>query len=201
MEVCRECNKAIEDEFVFAVGSISLHQECLRCSVCCHQLSDSCFSKFDQFYCKKDFYKMFGPKCGACHLVFTETDKVCSIGQSQFHVDCFSCSKCGVNLDKGMKAAVDQMGSLLCEEDYHNNTEDKDKTLEEEESCNISRTEESSDNIKLPESPESHSDSEKDDKEDDDDDINDDDDETDDVMVMMTTAMMTMMVVMTMAMM
>merc|ERR1712083_238173 len=133
MEVCRECNKAIQDEFVFVVGSSYLHQECLKCSVCCEERSDSCFSKFEQFYCKKDFYKMFGPKCGACHLVFDETDQVRSIGQSQFHVDCFSCSKCGVSLDKGMQAATDQMGNLLCEEDFLSTIEDKEASLEEKD--------------------------------------------------------------------
>merc|ERR1711971_1021723 len=171
MEVCRECNKAIQDEFVFVVGSSYLHQECLKCSVCCEELSDSCFSKFEQFYCKKDFYKMFGPKCGACHLVFDETDQVRSIGQSQFHVDCFSCSKCGVSLDKGMKAAVDQMGNLLCEQDFNNDDlEGTNTTLDEEISCNISILEGSTDNVKLPETPESQSDSEEEDKEEDDDD-------------------------------
>merc|ERR1711971_199156 len=174
MEVCRECNKAIQDEFLLVVGSSYLHQECLKCSVCCEELSDSCFSKFEQFYCKKDFYKMFGPKCGACHLVFDETNQVRSIGQSQFHVDCFSCSKCGVRLDKGMKAAVDQMGNLLCEEDFLSAVEDKGASLEEEEdSFNISRNEELNEKIKLPESPESQCESEKEDKEED----NEDDDE------------------------
>jgi len=114
---------------------------------------------------------MFGPKCGACHLVFDETDQVRSIGQSQFHVDCFSCSKCGVSLDKGMKAAVDQMGNLLCEQDFNNDDlEDTNTTLDEEISCNISILEGSTDNVKLPETPESQSDSEKEDKEEDDDD-------------------------------
>merc|ERR1711971_1029601 len=173
MEVCRECNKAIQDEFLLVVGSSCLHQECLKCSVCCEELSDSCFSKYEQFYCKKDFYKMFGPKCGACHLVFDEIDQDRSFGQSQFHVDCFSCSKCGVNLDKGMQAAVDQMGNLLCEQDFHSNKEivnssTEEGNLETEKTSQISNLEDSMDDVKLPESPESQSDSEKEDKEEED---------------------------------
>merc|ERR1719469_1045695 len=62
------------------------------------------------------------------------------------------------------------MGNLLCEEDFYENKEETTTTTKEEENLNISRTEESDDNIKLPESPESQSDSEKEDKEDDDDD-------------------------------
>jgi len=111
---------------------------------------------------------MFGPKCGACHLVFDEADQVRSIGKSQFHVDCFSCSKCGISLDKGMQAAVDQMGNLLCEEDFLNNKEGLLHEEEEEQNIHIPKMEESNDDIKLPESPESQSDSEKEDKEDED---------------------------------
>merc|ERR1719469_628639 len=62
------------------------------------------------------------------------------------------------------------MGNLLCEEDFYENKEETTTTTKEEENLNISRTEESDDNIKLPESPESQSDSDKEDKEDDDDD-------------------------------
>merc|ERR1719469_1515699 len=62
------------------------------------------------------------------------------------------------------------MGNLLCEEDFYENKEETTTTTKEEENLNISRTEESDDNIKLPESPESQSDSEKEDKEEEDDD-------------------------------
>ena len=47
-----------------------------RCQVCREKLDGSCFTKFGQFYCKQDFYRMFGPRCAACHLVFTLTDTV-----------------------------------------------------------------------------------------------------------------------------
>jgi len=118
---------------------------------------------------------MFGPKCGACHLVFDEEDQVRSFGKSQFHVDCFSCSKCGVSLDKGMKASLDQMGNLLCEQDFLNNKEIVDSSTEEEnleaeKTPQILNLEASMDDIKLPESPESQSDSEKEDKEEEDED-------------------------------
>ena len=76
MEICAECNLPIQDQFVLRVGDCSLHQDCLKCAACRAPLTDSCFSKFGQFYCKQDFYRMFGPRCAACHLVFTLTDTV-----------------------------------------------------------------------------------------------------------------------------
>merc|ERR1711955_111282 len=57
------------------VGESSLHQECLKCASCRTPLTESCFSKFGQFYCRQDFYRMFGPRCSSCQLVFAETDK------------------------------------------------------------------------------------------------------------------------------
>ena len=118
MAECSECRLPITDAFVVRVGDTSLHEDCLRCAVCKESLSESCFSKFGQFYCKADFYRMFGPRCASCHIVFTEEDSVRTIGDSQFHLSCFSCSSCLLPLDRGMRLGQDHMGNLLCEEDF-----------------------------------------------------------------------------------
>ena len=118
MGECIECRSAIRDEFVLRVGEESLHRECLRCAACRQLLDVSCFSKFGQYYCRQDYYRMFGPRCGACHVVFYEREKVRSIEGARFHLDCFSCSRCGLALEKGMKVALDHLGNLLCEEDF-----------------------------------------------------------------------------------
>merc|ERR1711971_655403 len=61
------------------------------------------------------------------------------------------------------------MGNLLCEEDFLNNKERlQNVTEEEEQNIHIPKMEVSNDDIKMPESPESQSDSEKEDKEDED---------------------------------
>merc|ERR550532_2716703 len=99
---------------------------------------------------------MFGPRCAACHLVFTLTDTVRSLGQSQFHVHCFYCSKCHISLDKGMQVGLDHLGNLLCEEDFIRHQEDvlntitRDKTKQEIETDADSgiESEVSLDNIK-----------------------------------------------------
>ena len=129
MAECSECRLPIRDKMVLRVGDATLHEDCLRCQVCRDKLDGSCFTKFGQFYCKQDFYRMFGPRCGACHLVFTVNDTVRSLGQSQFHVDCFYCSKCHICLDKGMKVGLDHLGNLLCEEDFIRHQEDVMNTI------------------------------------------------------------------------
>ena len=62
MTTCTECDKPIEDEFLMRVGTSLLHESCLRCFSCGQPLTESCFSKFGQFYCKQDFYSLFGPR-------------------------------------------------------------------------------------------------------------------------------------------
>ena len=122
MEVCAECNRAIADQFVLRVGESSLHQECLKCASCRTPLTDSCFSKFGQFYCRQDFYRMFGPRCSACQLVFAETDKARKIGEQLFHTHCFTCRDCSANLTEGDKVGCDHRGNLFCEIDYIKHT-------------------------------------------------------------------------------
>lgn len=122
MEICAECNRQIEDQYVLRVGESSLHQECLKCASCRTPLTESCFSKFGQFYCRQDFYRMFGPRCSSCQLVFTETDKARKIGDSLFHTQCFTCRDCSANLTEGDKVGCDHRGNLFCEIDYIKHT-------------------------------------------------------------------------------
>lgn len=155
MTECGECQKVIVDKFVVRVGDMSLHEDCLKCAVCKDLLDGSCFTKWGQFYCKADFYRMFGPRCASCHLVFTQEDNVRTIGECQFHIQCFSCSKCHLSLDKGMQVGIDHLGNLLCEEDYLKQSDElmssitKDQTkLEENDGDSGFESEISLDNIK-----------------------------------------------------
>ena len=118
MEICAECSRPIEDQYVLRVGESSLHQDCLRCASCRVPLTDSCFSKFGQFYCRTDFYRMFGPRCAACQLVFTEADRARKIGDALFHTHCYTCRDCSANLTEGDKVGCDHRGNLFCEIDY-----------------------------------------------------------------------------------
>lgn len=121
MTECAECGQSIVDKFVVRCGSLALHEDCMRCAVCRDMLTESCFTKWGQFYCKQDFYRMFGPRCSACHIVFSQDQDVRTIGDSQFHLECFKCSRCCKGLDKGMRVGLDHLGNLLCEKDYLEN--------------------------------------------------------------------------------
>ena len=118
MTECAECHLPIRDKFVVRCGDLDLHETCLRCAVCSVVLENSCLTKWGQFYCKADFYRMFGPRCSTCHLVFREDEEVRSLGNSRFHLHCFQCSKCEVALERGMQVGLDHLGNLLCEKDY-----------------------------------------------------------------------------------
>lgn len=117
-QACSECNRAISDQFVMRVGESILHEQCLRCFTCGHFLTESCFSKYGQFYCRHDFYNLFGPRCSGCQLVFSETEKVRKIDQSLFHGHCFKCKDCSKDLSEAEKVGCDQNGNLLCESDF-----------------------------------------------------------------------------------
>ena len=54
---CLGCNEQIYDRFILKVLDGSWHAKCLKCYDCQAQLSDKCFSKGDQVYCKDDFFK------------------------------------------------------------------------------------------------------------------------------------------------
>ena len=154
MAECSECHLAIQDAVVVRVGDATLHEDCLRCAVCRDTLDGSCFARFGQFYCREDFVRMFGPRCAACHATFTAADSVRRLGGGgqQYHLHCFTCSKCGLALDKGMRVGLDSLGQLLCEEDFlrHQETEVKDKVKLEAETDADSgiESEVSLDNIK-----------------------------------------------------
>ena len=124
---CSECNRAICDQFVMRVGEAILHEQCLRCFTCGHFLTESCFSKFGQFYCRHDFYNLFGPRCSGCQLVFSETEKVRKIDQSLFHGHCFKCKDCSKDLSEAEKVGCDQNGNLLCESDFLKSHCDEDR--------------------------------------------------------------------------
>jgi len=100
------------------VGDSILHEHCLRCFTCGNFLTESCFSKFGQYYCRQDFYRQFGPRCAGCQLVFSETEKVRKIDQSFFHGHCFKCKDCSKDLTEAEKVGCDQNGNLLCEADF-----------------------------------------------------------------------------------
>merc|ERR1719347_2283036 len=147
-QACSECNRAISDQFVMRVGESILHEQCLRCFTCGHFLTESCFSKFGQYYCRQDFYSLFGPRCAGCQLVFSETEKVRKIDQSLFHGHCFKCKDCSKDLSEAEKVGCDQNGNLLCESDFLKNNCDEDPVANSgTDDCESDKKDEKDDSI------------------------------------------------------
>ena len=163
MESCVSCHLPITDSFLCRVGGSVLHEACLRCSVCLSALTGSCYSSNSteaaegRFFCRKHFSEEVGPRCGGCGGGFSGDDRARKVGETQFHVGCFSCYKCGLLMEKGMKVGMGREGRILCEEHFLG--EDVEMEVEKEEVAAQSSTEEevkeeemTVDN--LPESPE-----------------------------------------------
>ena len=136
MTDCSQCGLRVEGEVVVQVGELTLHEQCLACSVCHEPLEETCYAKLGQLYCRQDYAKMFGPKCGGCNSSFTWGEGVQRLGELAFHVDCFKCNVCKCMLETGMQHGAGHMGEPLCQEHFHKMKEDMSETkkeMEEEE--------------------------------------------------------------------
>ena len=122
---CAKCQSPIADDFVFNIQNKNevqhlgpLHGKCLRCFDCGDYLDSTCYSDGEKaFFCKRDYYRRFGPRCSGCKVHF-EPDHLCSkIGSSFFHPTCIVCSVCKLRLDSGSNVRVsDSDGLLYCED-------------------------------------------------------------------------------------
>lgn len=54
---CGGCQQLILDRFILKVLDRTWHAKCLKCSECSGQLSDKCFARNGQVFCKEDFFK------------------------------------------------------------------------------------------------------------------------------------------------
>jgi LIM homeobox protein 1 len=122
---CAKCQSPIADEYVYNVQNKDdashmgpLHGNCLRCFDCGTYLDTTCFTNGDgAFFCKRDYYRRFGPRCAGCRVHF-EPDHLCmKIGSSFFHPSCVACSVCKLRLDSGANVRhSDSDGLLYCED-------------------------------------------------------------------------------------
>ncbi|CAD5113850.1 DgyrCDS3009 [Dimorphilus gyrociliatus] len=114
---CVGCKLPIEERYLLQLGGELWHENCLRCSVCRVALSNSCFVRDGRLFCKVDYYRFYGAKCSNCMQAISPQELVMRAGSAVYHVQCFVCSLCGYQLQRGHQFVV-RHGQLLCRMDY-----------------------------------------------------------------------------------
>ena len=129
---CSQCGLRVEEETVVRVGDLAVHEACLSCSVCSNALEETCYARLGQLYCRTDYAKMFGPKCGGCFSSFSLGEGVQRVGDNSYHLTCFSCSVCNLSLEQGMEVGLGHQGELLCREHWEKMREEEEDVTEED---------------------------------------------------------------------
>ncbi|CAB4057838.1 LHX5 [Lepeophtheirus salmonis] len=113
---CSECHRAIRDQWIYKVGGSLHHGSCLNCVVCNVQLDETCYSYSGAYYCKKDYFTYFGPRCGSCQITIQFDEYSTRLGDYFFHPNCLNCSVCHVQILKGQNVGFSNDGLLYCED-------------------------------------------------------------------------------------
>ncbi|KAM8835025.1 LIM/homeobox protein Lhx1-like [Synchiropus picturatus] len=115
---CANCDKPILDRFLLKVLDRPWHVHCVHCFECKCTLTDKCFSREGRLYCKEDFFRNFGTKCGGCSEGILPSDLVRRAKGKVFHLNCFTCVMCHKQLSTGEELYILDEFKFVCKEDY-----------------------------------------------------------------------------------
>uniref|UniRef100_A0A0N4ZMK4 Homeobox domain-containing protein n=1 Tax=Parastrongyloides trichosuri TaxID=131310 RepID=A0A0N4ZMK4_PARTI len=103
--ICNGCRHQISDRYVLRVNpNLEYHESCLKCAHCSCSLDETtnAFVRNSNIYCRDDYFRLFGVKCGRCEGTFLRNDYALKGGNnSMYHIDCFSCNTCSKKLNSG----------------------------------------------------------------------------------------------------
>ncbi|CAG9815094.1 unnamed protein product, partial [Phaedon cochleariae] len=115
---CAGCDKPILDKFLLNVLDRTWHADCVRCFDCQAPLTDKCFSRESKLFCRSDFFRRYGTKCGGCGQGISPSDLVRKARDKVFHLNCFTCLVCRKQLSTGEELYVLDDNKFICKEDY-----------------------------------------------------------------------------------
>ncbi|KAG7455596.1 LIM/homeobox protein Lhx1-like [Solea senegalensis] len=118
---CSSCDKPIVDRFLLKVLDRPWHIKCVQCTDCKCTLTEKCFSREGRLYCKNDFFRRFGTKCGGCSQGILPSDLVRRAKSKVFHLNCFTCVMCNKQLSTGEELYILDEFKFVCKDDYQNN--------------------------------------------------------------------------------
>ena len=113
---CVRCSQSIRDPYIYSVRDLPHHQKCLQCSECAEYLTESCFAHDERYFCKRDFYRLYGPRCQGCDLSIEWDQFSTKIGGWFFHPECLVCCVCRLAVPSGRKVRYSCDGLVYCEE-------------------------------------------------------------------------------------
>ncbi|XP_062844889.1 LIM/homeobox protein Lhx1b [Trichomycterus rosablanca] len=126
---CAGCERPILDRFLLNVLDRAWHAKCVQCCDCKCNLTEKCFSREGRLYCKTDFFRRYGTKCGGCSQVISPNDLVRKARSKVFHLNCFTCIMCNKQLSTGEELYIMDEYKFMCKEDYLNSSNGKDANL------------------------------------------------------------------------
>nr|XP_042903707.1 LIM/homeobox protein Lhx1 [Parasteatoda tepidariorum] len=119
MIMCAGCDSPILDRYLSKVEERAWHAKCVKCWDCQIILADKCFSRDGKLYCKPDFFRRFGTKCGGCSQGICPTDLVRRARGRVYHVACFTCLLCRKQPSTGEELYVLDETRFVCKDDFN----------------------------------------------------------------------------------